>query len=281
MNNLEFQINVNASAYKLWQVLWNDDTYRKWTSAFQEGSYAVSDWKKGSKVHFLSPDGNGMFSMINDCRENELMSFKHLGVIKSFEEQPANEETNSWGNAMEVYSLKEDNGTTTLTVSLDTPDSFAGYLNKTFPEALKLVKELAEKPVIITIEATVMAPPEKVWEYWTFPEHITQWNNASDDWHTPVASNDLRKGGSFNYTMAAKDGSVSFDFAGTYDEVKTKKSIAYTLLDGRLVTIDFSSDGQQTKVVESFEAEEMNSLDLQRGGWQNILNNFKKHTESN
>lgn len=281
MNNLEFKITVDAPAKKLWQVLWNDDMYRKWTSAFQDGSYAVSDWKKGSKVHFLSPDGNGMFSIINDCRENELMSFKHLGVIKSFEEQPANEETNSWGNILEEYTLEENNGCTILTVTMNTPDSFAEYLNKTFPVALQRVKELAEKPVIITIEATVMAPPEKVWEYWTTPEHITQWNNASDDWYTPAARNDLRKKGSFNYTMAAKDGSFSFDFAGTYDEVKTKESIAYTLLDGRTVTIDFLSDGHQTKVVESFEAEEMNSLDLQKGGWQSILNNFKKHTETN
>ena len=281
MNNLEFKITVNAPAKKLWQVLWNDDMYRKWTSAFHEGSYAVSDWQQGSKVHFLSPDGNGMYSIISECRENEQMSFKHLGIIKSFEEQPASEETNSWGNAIEEYSLTESNGRTTLTVTMNTPDSFAEYLNKTFPVALQLVKELAEKPVTLTIEATALAPPEKVWEYWTSPEHITQWNNASDDWFTPAARNDLRKGGSFTFTMAAKDGSVSFDFAGIYDEVKTKKSIAYTLLDGRRVKIDFSSDGQQTNIVESFEAEEMNSLDLQKGGWQSILNNFKKHIETN
>lgn len=281
MKNLTFQITVKASAKKLWQVLWNEDMYRKWTCVFHEGSYAVSDWKQGSKVHFLSPDGNGMYSIISECRENEQMSFKHLGIIKSFEEQPADEEINSWGNAVEEYFLEEKNGHTTLRVTLNTTDNFADYLNKTFPEALKLVKELAEKPVTITIEATVMASPEKVWEYWTNPEHITQWNNASDDWHTPAARNDLRKGGSFNFTMAAKDGSVSFDFEGIYDEVEKIKSIAYTMLDGRKVTIGFSSDGPQTQVVESFEAEDMNSLDLQKGGWQSILNNFKKYTETN
>ena len=133
----------------------------------------------------------------------------------------------------------------------------------------------------ITVENTVNAPVEKVWQYWTSPEHICKWNNASDDWHTPRAENDLRVGGKFLSRMEAKDGSFGFDFGGIYDEVKTNEVIAYTIGDGRKVKINFTNQGNETKVVETFEAENENSIELQRGGWQNILDSFKKYTEAN
>ena len=133
---------------------------------------------------------------------------------------------------------------------------------------------------IITIAATVNAPVEKVWAFWTGPEHITQWNHASDDWHTTSATNDLRVGGAFSAHMAAKDGSFGFDFGGVYDEVVTHQKIAYTLGDDRKVDITFSGNGNATEVVESFEAETENSVELQRGGWQAILDNFKKYVEA-
>lgn len=134
---------------------------------------------------------------------------------------------------------------------------------------------------IITIATTVNAPVEKVWAFWTSPEHITQWNHASDDWHTTSASNDLRVGGAFSSHMAAKDGSFGFDFGGVYDEVVLHQKIAYTLGDDRKVDITFSGNGNETEVVESFEAETQNSVELQRGGWQAILDNFKKYVEAN
>jgi len=133
----------------------------------------------------------------------------------------------------------------------------------------------------ITVEATVNAPVEKVWKFWTTPEDIIQWNSASDDWHTPTAKNDLRKDGEFVYHMAAKDGSFAFDFGGVYTEVKTNELIAYTMGDGRKAKVAFTDNGNETKVVETFEAEEVNSVDMQRSGWQAILNNFKKYTEAN
>jgi uncharacterized protein YndB with AHSA1/START domain len=133
----------------------------------------------------------------------------------------------------------------------------------------------------ITVETTVNAPVEKVWQYWTLPEHITKWNNASDDWHTPSAENDLRVGGKFVSRMEAKDGSFGFDFGGMYDEIKTHELIAYTLGDGRKVSINFSPSANGTKVVEAFEAESVNPAEMQKGGWQAILNNFKKYTEEN
>ena len=133
----------------------------------------------------------------------------------------------------------------------------------------------------ITIESTIKAPVEKVWQYWTSPEHITKWNYASDDWHTPRAENDLRKGGKFLSRMEAKDGSFGFDFGGVYDDVKTNELIAYTIGDGRKVKTSFASAGKETKVIVIFEAETENPIEMQRGGWQAILDNFKKYTESN
>jgi len=133
---------------------------------------------------------------------------------------------------------------------------------------------------IITVEVLVAAPVVKVWEYWTDPAHIIQWNNASDDWHTPRATNDLHVGGKFNYRMEAKDGSFGFDFEGTYTVVDLYQKIEYNIIDGREVKINFMQEGDLCKVVESFEAENQNSIELQRGGWQAIINNFKKHVEA-
>ncbi len=137
-----------------------------------------------------------------------------------------------------------------------------------------------QNKTVITVENIINAPVEKVWNYWTKPVHITKWNNASDDWHTPHAENDLRVGGSFVSRMEAKDGSMGFDFSGIYDAVTNKEYIEYTAADGRKVKVVFSAQGNSTKVVESFEAENTNSIEPQQGGWQAILDNFKKYTEA-
>ena len=139
----------------------------------------------------------------------------------------------------------------------------------------------ATEKINITVATTVNAPVVKVWEFWTNPKHITNWNNASDDWHTPRAENDLRVGGKFLSRMEAKDGSMGFDFNGVYDEVKTNELIAYTMEDGRKVKINFEDLGNETNITETFEAENENPVELQRGGWQSILDNFKKYTEEN
>jgi len=133
----------------------------------------------------------------------------------------------------------------------------------------------------ITIEATVNAPVTKVWQYYTEPKHITKWNNASDDWHTTRAENDLRKGGKFLSRMEAKDGSFGFDFGGVYDDVKANELIAYTMDDGRKARIVFASADNRTKIVIDFDAETENPIELQRGGWQAILDNFKKYVQTN
>ncbi len=133
----------------------------------------------------------------------------------------------------------------------------------------------------ITVEATVNAPVEKVWKYWNEPKHITQWCTASDDWHAPHAEADLRKDGKFKTTMAAKDGSFSFDFEGVFTKVEPNKALEYTIADGRTVQVGFSGNGNVTKIKEKFETETQNPVDMQRAGWQAILDNFKKYTEDN
>lgn len=131
----------------------------------------------------------------------------------------------------------------------------------------------------ITVETLVDAPVEKVWKCFTEPLHITKWNNASDDWHSPKAENDVRTGGRFNIRMEARDGSAGFDFRGTYDEVVPHEKLSYTMDDGRKVQVTFKETDNQTHVIETFETETENSIEMQREGWQAILNNFKKHTE--
>lgn len=132
---------------------------------------------------------------------------------------------------------------------------------------------------VITIEAIINAPIEKVWEYWIEPEHIVKWNAASDDWHTTKATNDLRVGGKFSSRMEAKDGSFGFDFEGTYTAVDLHKKIEYTMSDGRNVSTEFTEQSGGCKVVTKFDAEETNPVEMQRGGWQAILDNFKKYVE--
>lgn len=139
-----------------------------------------------------------------------------------------------------------------------------------------------ESPEItkITVEVTINAAPELVWECFNSPEHVVKWNAASDDWHTPSASNDLRVGGQFNNRMEAKDGSFGFDFIGVYSEVIENQKINYTMEDGRTVEIYFEAIAEGTSLTEIFVAETENSEELQKGGWQAILYNFKKYVEN-
>ena len=142
---LNFSINIKAPKEKVWSVLWDDATYRMWTSIFSEGSYAETDWKEGSKALFLTPKGEGMFSKIAKNKPNEFMSFQHLGVIKDGKEQPMDEETKKWSGAMENYTLQEVGDITKLMVDIDVSEDYLDYFNETFPKALEKVKDIAEK----------------------------------------------------------------------------------------------------------------------------------------
>ena len=141
MTTLTFATKINAPKEKVWDTLWNDSSYRKWTAAFMEGSYAESDWKEGSKILFLSPKGEGMFGIIQTKVTNEQMTFKHLGEIKNGIEEPKD-----WRDATESYYLNEINGVTELSVKLtmDANSEFEQYFNNTFPKALEILKQISE-----------------------------------------------------------------------------------------------------------------------------------------
>ncbi len=132
---------------------------------------------------------------------------------------------------------------------------------------------------VLQIETVIQRPVAEVWTYWTEPEHIKAWNAASDDWHTTEATNDVQAGGRFSSHMAAKDGSMGFDFSGVYDDVVVNEKLAYTLDDGRHVTVLFEANGDETNVVETFEAESANPPEMQQAGWQSILDRFKEYAE--
>ena len=281
LKKINFSTTIKASKSKVWNALWDNENYKTWTAAFAEGSHAVTDWQEGSKVLFLDAKGDGMYCSIAKKVENEFISFKYNGEVKNNVELPLDEKNSDWVNGFENYTLKEAAGITTLEVEMTITGGMLDYFNKTFPAALENVKKIAETKVQITVEAILNAPVEKVWEYWCKPEHITQWYNASPDWHAPKAENDLQVGGKFSTRMEAKDGSMGFDFGGVYNEVKENELITYTLEDERKVSIHFSIDGNTTKVIETFEAEDENPIEMQKGGWQAILDNFKNYVESN
>ncbi|MFH7016908.1 SRPBCC family protein [Flavobacterium sp. FlaQc-47] len=134
---------------------------------------------------------------------------------------------------------------------------------------------------MITVQSTINASIDKVWEFWTLPEHIKNWSYASAEWHSPHAENDLQVGGKFKTTMAAKDASISFDFGGEYTLVEKNKAIEYVLEDGRKVEITFEETPDGVKITESFDPETENSDEMQQGGWNAILDNFKSYVESN
>ena len=140
MTTLNFSVEINAPKEKVWQILWDDQSYRQWTSVFMEGSYAKSDWQEGSKIEFLTPKGDGMYSTIHKKIDNSQMVFKHLGEVKDGVETPSN-----WGDAFESYFLTEKGTGTELRVELNTTEDYQKYFNDTFPKALNLVKQLAEK----------------------------------------------------------------------------------------------------------------------------------------
>ena len=143
MKTIHFQKSIDAPADIIWQILWDQETYPKWTAPFSEGSYAVSDWKEGSSVAFLGPDGGGIQSIIDRMEPNHLMRFRHMGVLKNGKPQD-DEESREWTGAMEKYQLSEDNGNTMLDVAMDTTEQMSDYFTNKFPEALEVVKQLSE-----------------------------------------------------------------------------------------------------------------------------------------
>ncbi|MFW0738585.1 SRPBCC domain-containing protein [Flavobacterium sp. T12S277] len=134
---------------------------------------------------------------------------------------------------------------------------------------------------MITVQNTINAPVSKVWEFWTAPEHITKWSFGSLDWSTPYVENDLKVGGKFKYTMAAKDGTATFDYEGVYTGVETFLVIAYQLADNRIGSVHFEENGEKVILTEKFQPETENSESMQRQWCQAVIDCFKDYVENN
>ncbi len=145
MEKLTFNTRIQASPEKVWDVLWDHDHYRAWTAVFSEGSHAETDWQEGSKVLFVNDKGSGMVSRVAERKDNRVMIFQHLGMVKDGVEDTQSDEVKPWSGGLERYFLEPSDGFTNLRVELDAPDDFKDYFTQTFPAALNKVKELAEK----------------------------------------------------------------------------------------------------------------------------------------
>lgn len=287
MKKLHFSININAPVEKVWDAMLEEKTYIAWTDIFCPGSHFKGDWSTGSKILFLGPNGkgqmDGMTSVIAENKLHEFISIKHLGVVINGVEDTESPFAKSWAPAFENYTFKKTAEGTELSIDIDIEENYQDMFNTVWPKALKKLKEIAEtgSPSSVTVGAIVNAPIEKVWAYWNEPKHIMNWAFASADWEAPYSENDLKVGGKFKTTMAAKDKSASFDFEGVYSEVIPNKRIAYSMADGRKVQIDFIQSDDSIRVVETFDIEKLNPAEMQRAGWQSIMDNFKEYTESN
>lgn len=288
MTRLVFSIDINAPREIVWDAITHDASYRKWARAFQDGSFFEGGWNQGDAIHFLmiNEDGEkaGMVSEIAEIRHPEFISIRHLGMITAGEVDTTSDAVKEWLPSIENYNLeKTGEHTTRFHLDMDILESYFTMMESMWMKALMLLKDLCEDtangPGRITVSALVAGEEGKVWAYWTDPDHIMAWNAASDDWHCPHAENDVHVGGKFKYTMAAKDGSTSFDFSGEYTTVEYGQRLAYTMDDGRKAEIVFSFQNVKICVMINFDAEKENSLEVQRTGWQAILDKFKQHVE--
>lgn len=285
MRKLNLTQSINAPVEKVWNAVVSKDLYEQWTAAFMPGSTFEGTWETGAEMRFLGPSNtearDGMFSMIAEVRRHEYISIKHLGMITNGVVDTTSDAVKEWAPSFENYTFKATPTGTEFILDMDVADSYYDMFMQMWPHALERLKEVVEtgSSSWIDIGTFISAPLSKVWEYYTKPEHIVQWGFASDDWEAPAAENDLRVGGRFKTVMAAKDKSAQFDFTGVYTAVKPQEFIAYTIDDGRKVRVNFAEYGTQVQVAASFQGETENSHELQKQGWQAILDNFKKHVE--
>ncbi len=290
MKKIQQSIDIHASREDVWAAIISDKKYRAWTAVFHEGSYFEGGWQQGDKIKFLGDDEagqqSGMVSEIAVSQHLKYISIHHLGLVTNGVEDYTSDEVKQWAPSFENYSFEKLGDVTRFSVETDIEEDYFEIFGELWAKALVKLKAVCEEKLVpfasITVETVVDTPIEKAWTYWTSPEHIVKWSFASEDWHCPRATNDLSVGGRFASTMAARDGSMSFDFSGTYTEVIPGERIISQLDDGRMTWVFFEAIGpDQTRVVETFQAEDLNTLDLQRGGWQAILDNFKTAVEKN
>jgi len=285
MIRIHLERSFQAAPELLWELVVDPDHYRFWTEAFSSGSVFVGDWTKGSAIRFVAEDENGIESgMLSEIAESQwpaFISIRHLGLVMNGVNDYDSPLAREWSPAFENYRfIPKDDGTSIFEVEQDLPEEQAEELKisweKAFDRMAILLESSAEVGKVITLREKSLNPPEVIWEKLVTPEKVMSWNYASDDWHCPQARNNLVIGGEFHYEMAAKDGSASFDFWGTYTEIEAAKRLYFVLGDGRSVRIDILEKPYGCLIEERFEAEKQNNLNLQRQGWQNILKNLAR-----
>ena len=288
MKKIIEKIITSASKEAIWNTITERNKYQLWAETFTKRSYFEGGWTKGDKIRFLAANKDGgLDGMISEIAENDpykFISIRHLGYIYNGVEDTTSEEIKSWAPFYENYTIREiDDKMCELMLEMDATDDFYAMFLELWPKALVKIKEISETfglaPAMLTCEAIIDTSLNHVWECWTNPNNVMNWNAASPDWHCPNATNNLFENGQFSYTMASRDGQMSFDFKGTYTKVIPFKQIKFALEDKRKVTIDFEEEENKIKVCEKFEGETKNLLFLQQMGWQAILDNFKAYTE--
>jgi len=290
MRKILQSIEINAPREVVWAAIINDHKYRLWTAAFEPTSHFVGGWQKGDKIKFLGSDDQGrqmgMAAEIAASDHLKFISIHILGLASGDTVDTDSEYARQWAPAFENYHFEAvTDQITKFSVDVDTNEDFFESMNESWTQALLKLKEVCENNLApfaaITVSTDVQAPVDRVWSCWVSPDCVRKWNHASDDWYCPAAQNDLRAGGRFVYKMSAVDGSFAFDFAGTYTEIVPRQKIVSQLDDGRMIIVTFDQTGPDTtRVIETFEAENENSLELQRSGWQAILDNFKQVTSN-
>lgn len=285
MIRIHLERAFQAGPELLWELVVDPDHYRFWTDAFSPGSGFDGDWIKGSSIRFVAEDENGiesgMLSEIAESQWPEFISIRHVGLVMNGVNDYDSPLAREWSPAFENYRfIPKEDGTSIFEVEQDLPeeqaDEFKVSWEKAFDRMAIRLKTFADKNKVITLREKSLNRPEVIWEKLVTPEKVMTWNYASDDWHCPNAKNNLVIGGEFHYEMAAKDGSASFDFWGTYTEIEAPNRLYFALGDGRTVRIDIFNKPYGCLIEERFEAEQQNNLHLQRQGWQNILKNLAR-----
>lgn len=286
---LKQAIDIEAPQRIVWESVVDPLKYERWTAVFAPGSRFEGGWNKGDAIRFFGPEAeggqDGMFSEIAESIYPSYISIRHLGMIRGGVEDRTSEEASAWVSATENYTMTDmGGGITRFAVDMELEPEHIEMFNGLWADSLAVLKEISEEaakqPVRITIRTAVRRSAQIVWKALTEPEHVKGWNHASPDWHCPAAVNDLTVGGRFSYTMAARSGEHSFEFSGTYTHVPPHESLRYVMDDGRTVTVAIRQAPGGVLVEETFEAEGVNSLVLQRNGWQSILNELAVYTEA-
>lgn len=280
MKRIQLEHTFHTSPEQLWEIIVDADYYRFWTEAFSVSSDFVGEWSEGSKIRFVTTDdsGNesGMLSEIVASVWPEFISIRHLGLVMNGVEDYDSPTVKEWTPAFENYRLiKKADGMCTFELVQDIPktevEMFIQSWQKAFERIALLLGNIERTGKVITLMERSSHRPAEIWDKLVTPEKVMTWNFASNDWHCPKATNDLVVGGEFHYEMAAVDGSMSFDFWGTFTEIEIEKQLNFKLGDGRNVSIEIIEKPYGCLIEERFEPELENNLHLQRSGWQSIL----------